>query len=210
MTINSSGFLVVRSPEKNRDVQKRGAFSAEAPHLGPVYYSGIDRMPWFDIEEDFYKGGLPDDLVPLLRRITSSSDFSGINLCTDLTIARDLLNYSNRRTVDNELIVVRAKKLAALKGIVEIDETQIRWIGYDLVCLGGASLLRDGVFSVPTAFPGWQGSLNQDGLLPSSSVTAAYLQAYKTAMAEGVVEELPEELPNFVYAVDAIEIGRVT
>jgi hypothetical protein len=50
------GFLIVRLPEYNFDAEDRGAFSKEVPKLGDIYYGGIFRMPWFDLDEDYISG----------------------------------------------------------------------------------------------------------------------------------------------------------
>jgi hypothetical protein len=61
-SLQPSGFLVVRLPFLNKDALGRGAYSKIAPSLGSIYYGGIDRMDWFDVEEDFYNNTLPDSI----------------------------------------------------------------------------------------------------------------------------------------------------
>lgn len=53
--------MVVRQPFFNRDPAGRGAYSPIVPMFQGIPYGGIDRMAWFDIEEDFYNKTLPPD-----------------------------------------------------------------------------------------------------------------------------------------------------
>lgn len=201
-----NGFLVVRLPDMTRDPAGRGVFPAQAPCLDTICYGGIDRMPWFDIDEAFYRGTLPDHLKKARKLIKeNNADFSGIELCREFDTGRMLLDYSNRLQPINELIVVRSEKLGEIKGTIDFDASNVTWIGHDIVSLGHWSLLREGLFASPSAFSEWKKDLNNFGLLSSSIFTAEYAQAYQTASLKGYVEELPEN----VYGIDAIEIGRI-
>src|SRR2546427_5191107 len=112
-----NGFLVVRLPHENYDVRGRGAFESSVPHIENNFYGGVDRMAWFDVDEDHYTGALPSHLTVMRTNIQNTNeDFSGLLVCRDLDVARDLLRYSNRRAVKNELITIHAKGLTELKG----------------------------------------------------------------------------------------------
>src|SRR6266542_3933444 len=58
-TIITCGFMAVRLPSENFDAEGRGAFSSKPPSLGDIYYGGLDRMPWFDVEEALDRGVFP-------------------------------------------------------------------------------------------------------------------------------------------------------
>jgi hypothetical protein len=52
LLIMITGALIVRSPDQNFDREGRGAFSTIALKIGKTFYRGIDRMAWFDLDED--------------------------------------------------------------------------------------------------------------------------------------------------------------
>lgn len=163
-------------------------------------------MPWFTIDEEFYNNALPEAIARLRARLREENpDLSGIQVCKDLAAARTLLEWSNRQGWDNELVVVRSAKLAELKGTIPFAEERAAWLGYDVVSLGHWSLLRDGLFTSPAAFPGWDSRLNAAGLVPSPALAAEYARTYAAASREGLVEELPRS----PYGIDAVELGRV-
>src|SRR5205809_13260 len=90
-----NGFMVVRVPHLNRDLEGRGAFPETAPCLAETCYGGIDRMPWFEIDELWYKGVLPEDIAQVRDLIQkANADFSDIYLCGDLELSITLLEYS--------------------------------------------------------------------------------------------------------------------
>lgn len=205
-----AGFMVVRVPELNKDAEGRGVFSKLAPCIGGICYGGIDRMPWFEIDELFYNGTLPETLArerKLLRK--SNNDFSGIDLCRDLELALELLLYSNSLYNANELIAVVSDKLIELKGGINFDRSRATWLGYDVVALGQQSLLNDGLFAVPAAFPGWEKQINEFGLFSSQDEARAFVNAYEEASSKGKVEEINEDFVSFGYEIDVIEVGRI-
>lgn len=201
-----SGFLVVRKAGRDTDPEGRAFYGAQPSCLGALCYGGIDRMPWFDLDEEFYAGTLPERVALLRKSLDlSNDDLTGIRLCKDWPTAHALLAFDERSRFVNEIICVRSRKLAAIKGTVGSDVPGVRWDGYDLVSLGNWSLIREGLFRSPSAFPGWEKVLNESGLLPSPELADVYLQLYEAAARAGRVEELPGSL----YGFDVIEVGRL-
>lgn len=77
-----NGFLVVRLPSDNRDSNGLYSLPTQPPQMDHIFYGGIDRMPWSDIDEAFYNGSLPPTFKQLRQAIKDdNSDFSGMNLC---------------------------------------------------------------------------------------------------------------------------------
>ena len=201
-----SGFLVVRKAGIDQDPEGRAFYGAQPSCLGALCYGGIDRMPWFDLDEEFYAGTLPEGMALLRKSLElSNDDLTGIRLCKDWPTARALLEFDERARLVNEIVCLRSAKLAAIKGTLESDVPAVRWEGYDLVSLGNWSLLREGLFRSPASFPGWEKVLNESGLLPSPESAGEYLRLYEAAAGAGRVEELPGSL----YGFDVIEVGRV-
>jgi hypothetical protein len=204
--IPTVGYLVVRLPKDNLDEQGRGSFTSSPPCIGSVCYGGLDRMPWFDVEEDHFAGKLPAELEQILHRIKDSiKDFTGIALCTQLPIAIELLDYSNKDRKRNEIIAVGSEKLAAINGSLTEPVPPIEWLGFDIVSVGNWSLLREGLFVRPEEFQDALSGLTQDGLFSDAASASAYAQKYLAAAARGHVEELPDS----VYGIEPIRIGRI-
>ncbi len=200
------GFLVVRLPAFNFDTEGRGAFRNEVPRLGDIYYGGVFRMPWFDLDEDHYAGKLPTSLESTRRKIKEANrDSCGLDVCDGYKDAETILEYSNRDFERNEIIAIRSERLQEIKGSVLYTDTEIDWIGVDLVALGAWSLLENGLFPAPSYFARWTTCLNSDGLLIDSTDFDSFVRDYFVAVSKGGAEELPPSL----YAIDPIEVGRI-
>ena len=66
MNESINGYMVVRLPHHNKDyLGGRGIYSAHVPKMDSICYGGVERMPWFDIHEDLYSGGLPENIKHL-------------------------------------------------------------------------------------------------------------------------------------------------
>lgn len=208
-----NGFIVVRKPQFNRDPEGRGAFSSTVPCLGGICYAGIDRMSWFEIDDvyyGYYTNALPEHIQALRRLIQEDArDFTCIYLCKDIAASVDILRYSNTIRPENELIAVRSDKLSSIKGTVEFDMSRAEWLGYDIVALADWSLLADGLFQIPSVFPGWVEQLNGNGLFSSPEKALEFGTVYLEASRRGEAEEFGEDLPVDEYGIEAIEIGRV-
>ena len=204
LRIPIAGYLVVRLPKWNYDAAGRGVYRKKVPRLGNVLYEGIDRMGWFDVDEDYYKGSLPEPFRSERELIKNeNADLTGILVTKDLTVAQSLLDYSDRER--NEIISVRSPTLVQLKGEGGANQDTIHWIGYDVVDLGHWSLLSEGLFVAAQHFPTWQSILNEHGLLRRAEDATLVISNYKVAASRGGLQELAPS----VYGIEAIEIGRV-
>ncbi len=163
-------------------------------------------MPWFDIEEDYYAGRLDDEIAETWSALKAANqDFTGFEVCRDLSTAMQLLAYSNRKAGRNELIVVRSHTMATVKGgVAPADVGAVRWAGFDVVALGHWSLLEGGLFVAPNYFKNCAARLTNEGLLDGPISSEEYLRDYVIAARDNAVEELPP----LVYEVDLVEIGR--
>jgi len=201
-----SGFLVVRKPDFNYDKEGRGAFSTFAPKIGELYYAGIDRMPWFDIDEDYYSKELPEDILPLRNELNNNKwDFTDFKLMPDIKKAKKLLDYSNKKQRINELIAVYSEKIGLL-GDIDFFDADTGWLGVDIYCHGFGSLIREGIFTKPDLFADYSGNLNAYGLFSSDIVSInQYIDFYIKYSAEDDIEPIhgAEEY------LDKISISRV-
>lgn len=207
MTIGGSkslcGFMVVRRPEMNFDQQGRGAYPAVPPRISTTYYGGLDRMPWFDIDEDYYSETLPLEIrVEYDRLCETNRDLTGVRVCRDLDVALAMLKHSNSLELRNEIIAVHSGTLSTIKGAFVSKNVALRFRGYDPVDLGHWSLLREGVFAAPESLRAWPDRIQVSGLLSSVAESDRYVRDYKAAAEKGSVEVLAPE----VYGIDAIEV----
>lgn len=186
-----SGFLVVRKPEFNYDKEGRGAFSPSVPKIGDLYYAGIDRMPWFDIDEDYYSKELPDDILLLRNELENNKwDFTDFKLMPDLEKANKLLEYSNKKQRINELIAVYSEKIGLIEDI-DFFKVDTEWLGVDIYCHGYGSLIREGIFTKPDLFADYSGKLNTYGLFNSDIVSInQYIDLYIECSAENDIEPI--------------------
>jgi hypothetical protein len=162
-------------------------------------------MPWFELDEAHYDGSLPPDLSAIRERLRrGNADWWGIDTCPNLFEARRVLEFSNRKKVRNELIVVRSDTLQTVKGEVSIDDGLVDWLGFDVVVPGHGSILVY-AFHHPELFHGWESRINEDGLLTNPYEIQAFAAAHSAASERGDVEVLPPDAPP----AEPIELGRV-
>lgn len=207
MTLQINGYMVVRLPHCNKDyLGGRGSYSAQVPRLDHIHYGGVERMPWFDIDEDLYAGTLPQEIRELWQKIEKANiDLPNIILTKELNVASTLLDYSNKSEVRNELISVFSEELLHSKGVKIVNTSSILWLGYDVIALPEWSLLRAGIFQSESSFAPWKKYLNENGLFTSLSFLDEYVQAYYEASIKGEVEEV-WRLDN----IARVQVGRVT
>jgi hypothetical protein len=202
MDIN--GLVVVRLPHLNYLLPKRDV----VPFVKDVYYSGLDRQRWADVfDEDFYTKKSPAEVNRIASAVRADgNDFTGIELCRDAVDASKLLAYSNRRSVDNELIAIRSPSLVPIKGSIRTN-LAVEWIGFDFFAMGEWSLIAGGMFMYPGHYSAWLARINCFGLFDNSSLLTEYALVYEQAVAAGRSEPLAPRSSGFKQI--AIEIGRV-
>jgi hypothetical protein len=146
------GFFVLRKPEMNFDELERAGFLPPGPHINDKYYGGVDRMPWFDIDEEDSANPLPEDLEKLWKEVEEHNQpYLDFCLVTDINKAKILLEYSNRSTSRNELVAIYLKKLSDLKGAFNSNADMV-WLGVDIDCSGSGPQISQGIFKAPPFF----------------------------------------------------------
>lgn len=197
------GFLVVRLPQFNID-----AFESDGNprHIGQILYHGVDRMPWFDLDQDYVSNKLPEHLFQARKAIRRECrDFTGLPLSCDVVQAREILAYSNRERIQNELIIIGSKLLSEIKGRVVHCSQPVTRLGFDVVSLGNWSLIGSGAFVRPESFPKTVNNLSAYGLLASPDVSKEVQFEYSEAVNRGFIEDLPES-PD---GIDVLYVGRL-
>ncbi len=200
------GYIILRKPEFNFDNEGRGSFSKIVPKIDDLIYSGVDRMPWFDLDEDFYGGSLPEELVAIRKELKDKNcDYTDFQVVRDFDKAKKILEYSNKNKSINELTAIYSKKIERVKGAFKCD-TNIAWLGIDLYCHGYGSIVREGIFKRPELFPSHKYELNKIGLFnKDSELLEKYIKDYIICSKDNSIESINGALKY----LDHILIGRV-
>ncbi len=203
---NICGYVVLRKPMHNFYGADRSAFFKKPPCIGDIYYSGIDRMAWFDLDEDHYSGILPCEFIELRDEIEEKNqDFTDIKLLGDLDKTKRILEFCNRHQDRNEICVVFSENLAKQKKVV-IGCSNVMWLGNDVYCHGYGSILAQGLFAKPDLFPEFIGQLNTNGLFNLDSyITNKYIERY---IEMSKLHNL-EQIDDVIDQIDIIAVGRL-
>ena len=209
ISINSiSGYVVVRKREYNFDFQGRPSFNKAPPEWNNIYYGGILRMPWFDLEEKYYQDKSNMDIMKLIEELRARNrDKTGIKIFQDYEMVLEALRISNASKETNELLVIDSIKLREIKGGTQLNK-DVHWLGYDVIKLGGWSWIEEGFFIRPDLFSEFQKFLNEDGLFNQDFVDhqlERFVQRYLELAASDIVEPPMNESSE----VECIRVGRV-
>ncbi len=189
----------------NFDEEGRGAFLPNAPKIDELYYGGVDRMPWFELDEGFFSKTLPAQLTQFRKEIrTSNPDSSDFKLLFDLSKVVSIFEYSNQHDDINEIIVLQSDALRKTKGVFDCD-SEIKWLGIDVYCQGYGSLIREGIFKKPGVFSSFRNMINEFGLFHLDNDNIGnYIQHYFKSSKEHNLEEIPPSGD-----IDIIKLGRI-
>jgi hypothetical protein len=195
--------MIVRKPDKNFD--DNDPISSRINAINGVWYSGVDRLPWWDLVSDYYAGKMPVELHEAFAKVKSDAIHIGdLDVCQDYETAKSLLAYSNQDASNNELIAVYSDLLASFRKTIAFESERLLFLGYDVMAQGEWSLLGSGVFVRPDYFKIWVNRLNLNGLLDSLNELEELVALYNDAVQLDLVEELAENFKLhsiFVYRV---------
>ena len=162
-------------------------------------------MPWFELDEGFFSKELPDQLTILRKEIRiSNPDSSDFKLLFDLSKVVSVLDYSNQYDDINEIIVLQSDTLQEAKGSFDCD-AEIKWLGADVYCQGYGSLIREGIFTKPSAFSDFSNMINKFGLVNLNNENIDnYIQHYLKISKNQNLEAIPSSGD-----IDIIKLGRI-
>lgn len=136
-----------------------------------VSYCGIDRDPWWNLDDLFYAGLLSAELKALRRRIEQSGwESFSLGVCDNLSDACRVHALSAARPLKDEIIRISS-------ALLPVDNVS-SFFGYDCYVDGFGSPLRLGVFNATTAFADFEDRLNPHGLFSSLDDLRDYVKAY--------------------------------
>ncbi|KAA5536819.1 hypothetical protein F0919_03880 [Taibaiella lutea] len=195
-----TGYLIVRKVDAV-EVHENNFLK---PYNNTIYYHGIDRLMWGDIDNYLFKGGTLDNnaLNEYKSIVDSGNDGSFLNLANTLNSAEVLLNHNNAVALNNEIIAIESSFLNVIKP--KIQETPpIYWMGYDLVLLGGWSLIRHGIFENNMLSLLNNTKLNRYGLFDNPDSISGFLDEYNLLSDNNKVDKIIDSL-----ILDTIKVGK--
>lgn len=197
------GYLVVRDSKDYRieahDAARRSAGKSV------VCYCGIDRDAWCDVMDELYAGTLPSHLRDVMESI-DDVDVTGLCLCRDLDVAREIAAHVNRESARSEVIAVWSDYLASVEGLVTTPMPSLAWLGLDVVATGEWSLIAGGLIDASSPLRDWANRLSAFGLFDEESDCREFAEAYRQAAIEGGVEPTADH-PSL--PIDFIHVFRV-
>jgi len=203
------GFIVGRKPQFNKtEPNDLNPYAFPLPTFEGVIYSGIDRLCYYDFEQDYiYNSDAPELVEDLAQLIELYKKYDSENLLIttirDIETANSILEVSNREEERNKLIVVSPhKKLSS--NFTLPDNCHIEWLGIDIYVYGEWSLISDGYFRAPKEFAQFKESINKHGLLKTSNEVPDICNLYMDLAKRDIVEETAEN-PNF----ELVWVGRL-
>lgn len=136
-----------------------------------ISYLGLDRDPWWSLDEAFYSGKLSNDLVSLRRTIQASATPTySPGVCVDISEARSLMFSPLGSGAEDELVWI--------DNASSDEPSKTAFLGYDIYVDGFGSLIRMGVFTISTVFADFLLKLNSNGLFDNPDDLRAYSEAY--------------------------------
>jgi hypothetical protein len=97
------GFLVLRRPEFAYDATGGLIGYSQPRRVRDLYYGGVDRLAWADLDEAHARGALPPEIEALRTEIYERDANWNVLLLQDYAKASLLLAHSNASAVRNEI-----------------------------------------------------------------------------------------------------------
>jgi hypothetical protein len=198
-----AGYIVVRKPYFNNEDLLVG--KKLTSNVDGVYYCGIDRLNWVDVDNMYLNNMLKLDQKNVYEKLRSSdNDFLGVRILRSISDAHFFGSLDKEQADKNEIIIVSGNSLNTSKGSMLVDSASVNWLGYDLVLLGGWSLIRHAVFENQQYHLLKVKGINDFGLFDNTNVEE-FIDAYNKLANLNVVDPLFDEYP---LGVECIRIGR--
>lgn len=192
-----TGFIIVR----NFLFEENYSGSILNP-IDHIYYQGLNRSMWMDIEDYFSANSLSHIEVQKKYNLNDNGNF--IKVIRELQFADLLINLNNEIRKKNEIIVISSPYLNKIEKETKIEKP-ITWLGYDIVLLGGWSLLRHGIFENKMfSLMEKSTTINKFGLFNNLDYTDKFIQEYNHLSSFDLVDPLIDELP-----LDFVRIGKI-
>lgn len=198
-----TGYIITRKPKY--DFSEVIIGRDLLPLVENRYYHGIDRLNWIDVETRFNQSKITGDLLEIYNDLeVSGRDFTGIKVLKKYDEAVALLSLDREMELMNEILVISSEKLNQLKGPATSPQEPVTWLGYDIVLLGGWSLIRHAIFENRQMSLLGMIELNSFGLLDDVKQIDDFLGEYYRLADLDKVDQL---LEKGSYGIDYIRVG---
>ena len=175
--------------------------------IGNKEYRGMERAHLEDdLVADYYAKKLPPEISRIMASENKeSSEWPFFNYIKDYADAVKVLELINSRNNRNELIAISSDEITKAKGSIEFDAAKIEWLGYDIMRIGGESMILNGLFFKPDRFARWIDVINEYGLFPMKETIQEYIEDYIEIAKDNSIEPYGSTDLGF----DAIRVGRI-
>jgi hypothetical protein len=195
------GYIIVRKPQHNEITHGR---SLEP--ISNIYYHGMDRLMWYDLESNLLEGKFPDDLkLKHEQLVASENDLTFTKVLKSFEDSKRFLSTSRNLIERNEIIAINSNALIKIKGGMSVPGDLIEWLGYDVVLLGGWSLIKHGVFENRQLSLVDAKRLNKYGLFDDVDGIDKFLAEYERLALRDKVDPLLSK--NII--LDFVNVGRL-
>jgi len=195
------GFQVVKKVASFMKIEPYNKLA----NIVSTQYQGLSRMHLYDMIEDYYNRMLPKDLTVIVKSSFEENNDLSLEIIRNFDDALKILDFTNAKISDNEIISLKSETLQRMKGSFIFDKKEIEWLGFDVISYGYGSLILDGIFMKHQYFEDWLSILNHNGLFNSNEHIKDFIAYYTDCSKRNIVEQLP--FSN--YGFDTIEVGRV-
>ena len=111
-----AGYIIVRKPLY--DFLEPLTDSKLLEPVAGIYYNGLDRLNWYDVDTLFFDGIIPENLLKLYEKLGSSdNDLTNIKLLKDMDEVNCFVSLDKDMLIKNEIIVISSPFLNKRKGI---------------------------------------------------------------------------------------------
>lgn len=199
--MSPSGILVLRKPGFV-DGRTNEVPANDIEWMRDKVYEGVERMPLFDFEEEYYEGNRTEDFMRLWddaqAKMCSHWDW---RVFREIEVAKKVIGFSGKWLDKNELVVITSESLVSSCGTLS-NCNRVAWLGVDVYVHGYGSIIKGGVFRRPKLFE-WpaKSKINRHGLFCCPDDASRYLHAYRDVQERAGLEPIAdvEELTELVW-----------
>lgn len=195
------GYIIVRKTQHNEVIHGR-----LLEPINSINYHGIDRLMWYDLDSYFLEGKFSDDLKPKYMQLSASdNDLTFTKVLKSFEDSKRFLSVSKDLIRRNEIIAISSNALVKIKGGMSEPIDFIEWLGYDIVLLGGWSLIKHGVFENKQLSLVEKKRLNGYGLFDDLNDIDKFLAEYERLALMNKVDQLLDR----DIILDFVNVGRL-
>lgn len=176
----------------------------QSSSVGNPPYFGIDRSPWSCVDEKFYGGKLPSDLVDL-RKNSFENNVGALSfgmLVSEHEVVRLAKACGDAEAKDSQILAVES--LGPITKTVTANDDDFCGLGFDAYADGFGSLLYLGIVQRPDLFGRFLAKLNGYGLFTTLSDIQQYVAEYLCIAAPANLEVIEDSAQVWIYRIVGI------